>query len=79
MDPKYNEDGTPYGPKRFKDIVKERYFISKKCSTTYNEVGNITPVERQYIIEFILEELEKEKKMIQEAEAKKGSGRWQRS
>ena len=72
LDPKFNKDGTPYGPQRFKDIVRERYFISKKCNTSYNEVGEITPQERKYLIEFILDELEKEKQAIEQAKSKTG-------
>jgi len=60
MDPKLTEDGQLYGPVRFKNIVKERYFISKKCNTSYIDVGYMTPLERKYVIEFILDEIEKE-------------------
>ena len=71
LDPKYNKDGTLYGHKRFKEIVRERYFISKKCHTSYNEVGEITPYERKYLIEFIIEEIEKEKQALEEKKAQK--------
>ena len=67
MDPKLTNDGKPYGPERFKNIVQERYFISKKCNTSYLDVGYITPIERKYILEFILDEIEKEKKAIEDA------------
>jgi hypothetical protein len=71
MDPKLTEDGKPYGPVRFKNIVQERYFISKKCHTSYLDVGEITPLERGYILEFILDEIEKEKKAIEDAKRNK--------
>jgi len=58
------EDGKPYGPKRYRDITKERYYISKYCNTSYNDAGDITPLERRYLLEFITEELEKQKAMI---------------
>jgi len=64
MDPKLTEDGQLYGPVRFKNIVKERYFISKKCNTSYIDVGYMTPLERKYVIEFILDEIEKEQKKL---------------
>jgi len=66
MDPKLTEDGQLYGPVRFKNIVKERYFISKKCNTSYIDVGYMTPLERKYVIEFILDEIEKEQKKLEE-------------
>ena len=61
LDPQLNDDGTPYGIERFKNIVRERYFISKKCNTSYLDVGYMTPLERKYVIGFILDEIEKEK------------------
>ena len=65
------EDGQPYGPKRFRDITKERYYISKYCNTSYNDAGEITPLERRYLLEFITEELEKQKAMIDKVKNEK--------
>jgi len=70
LDPKFNEDGTPYGVARFKNIVQERYFISKKCNTSYLDVGYMTPLERKYVLGFILEEIEKEKEELEKEKAK---------
>ena len=75
MDPKLTSDGKPYGPERFKNIVQERYFISKKCNTSYLDVGYITPMERKYLLEFILDEIEKEKKAYEDAKKKQKSYR----
>ena len=75
MDPKLTNDGKPYGPERFKNIVQERYFISKKCNTSYLDVGYITPIERKYLLEFILDEIEKEKKAIEDAKNKQKHSR----
>ena len=72
MDPELMSDGTPYGPARFKNIVKERYFISKRCNTSYTDVGLMTPLEREYIMDFIIEEIEKEDQAIKEAKKKHG-------
>ena len=71
LDPTLNPDGTPYAPKRFKDIVYERYFISSQCNTSYNDVGRMTPLERKYVTEFIIEKLEKEQKALEDAQKKK--------
>lgn len=65
-------DGTPYGPVRFKNIVQERYFISKKCNTSYLDVGQMTPLERGYVMEFILDEIEKEKQALDESKKYNG-------
>ena len=31
-------DGRPYGPFRYKELVRECYFITKNTSTPYEEV-----------------------------------------
>lgn len=64
MDPQLTKDGKPYGPCRYKELVKERYLISKAMNTSYNDIGKITPLERQYIIEFIIEERKKEEELL---------------
>lgn len=64
MDPQLTKDGKPYGPYRYKELVKERYLISKAMNTSYNDIGKITPLERQYIIEFIIEERKKEEELL---------------
>ena len=63
-----DKDGKikPYGPIRFKQIVQERYLISKNINTSYNDTGKITPTERRYLLEFMAEEAEKTKKYIEE-------------
>ena len=61
--------------KRFKGLTRERYLISKHTNTSYKDTAYITPVERQYIFEFIMEELQKQKeayeKYKQESENKR--------
>ena len=71
MDPQYNSDGSLYGPTKFKNLVQERYLISKYCHTSYNELGEITPTERSYLVEFIEEEIEKQKEELEKAKNKK--------
>lgn len=65
MDPQLTSDGRLYAPIRYKQIVKERYYISKNIHTSYNDIGKLTPLERQYLIEFINEEGIKEKELIE--------------
>lgn len=70
MDPQLTKDGKPYGPVRFKEIVRERYLISKNINTSYNDVGQITPRERGYLIEFMIDEIKKSKQLVEEQKLK---------
>ena len=71
LDPLLTSDAERYCAERYKELVKGRYQISKYCHTSYNDVGEISPLERDYIIGFITEELEKQQKAIEEAKHKK--------
>ena len=66
LDPKLTNDGKPYGPIRFKEIVKECFIISKNCATSYTDLMNITPIEKNYILEFITEEMQNAEKALKE-------------
>ena len=67
LDPISTSDGKPYAPQRFKDITKERYLISKYCNTSYKDLDKVTPLEREYLLEFIHEELQKEQEAYEKA------------
>ena len=64
LDPKLTSDGKPYGPYRYKEIVKECYLISKNCNTSYTDLMNITPIEKNYLLEFISEEFKMTEDLI---------------
>ena len=65
LDPQLTKDGEPYAPKRYKEIVKECYLISKNTYTSYTDVRDkMTPVERNMILEFIMEEYNKTKELL---------------
>jgi len=66
LDPQFNEDGEPYGPYRFKEIVRECYSIAKNCNTSYTDILKITPRERDYLIEFIVDDANRAQEMIEE-------------
>lgn len=55
----------------YKNIVKERYIISKNIHTSYNEVGEMSPTERNLIINFILDDLKKQKEILDQGRLKK--------
>lgn len=69
--PQLTEDGKPYGPKRYGEIAKECYLISKHTHTSYNEVLEISPMERQIILKNITDDLQKQSDQIKELEAKR--------
>lgn len=69
MDPPSIE-GEPYGPYRFKEIIKEQYLISKSINTSFNDLEQITPRERELLIEFILDDNKKVNQMIEDAKKK---------
>ena len=55
----------PYGPWRYKRIVEECYFISHQINTSYTDLLKITPRERGYMLEFLSEELRKQKESLE--------------
>ena len=69
------EDGKPYGPSRYKEIARERYLISKHTNTSYDDTSNITPLERGYLLEFLVEDMQKQKDMYEKAQAEAESKR----
>lgn len=54
-------DHPELAPGQYKELVKERYLITKHTNTSYNETAQITPLERRYIFEFVMDELQKQK------------------
>ena len=66
LDPLLTSENKPYAPVRFNELVKERYYITKYCNTSYLDVGRISPHERGIILSTIREELEERNKAIQE-------------
>ena len=67
MNPLTNSDGEPYGPWRYKEIVKELYVLSKNINTSYTDLLQITPTERGFLIEMLLEESKKTKEALEKA------------
>lgn len=73
MDPQQTESGEPYAPIRYKEIVKECYLISKNINTSYNELMEITPTERTYILEFLVAEAKQREEMLQKRQAERAA------
>lgn len=68
MDPKTSRDGKPYGPKRYKDLVRECWFISDNLHTSYTDVLDISYQERLFLIEFIRQKQEETEKAMVKAQ-----------
>lgn len=62
----FKEDGTPYAPELYKELVRECYIITKNTNTSYTDLMEITPRERHYLLEFIREEFEESQKLRRE-------------
>lgn len=75
LDPTLTREGKPYGPQRYKEIVKECYLISKYINTPYTEVLKISPIERNYIFEFLTVEADAQKEAYEKARAEREANR----
>ena len=73
LDPLKTSEGKPYGPVKFKTLIKELYFIAKNCNTPYTSLLDITPTEKDELINLIVEDSKRQtkKKKKQKAAAKK--------
>ena len=69
LDPQISNDGTPYGPKRYKEIVRECWYISDNLHTSYTDVLDLSFQERFYLIELINQRQEETKKAIEMRQA----------
>ena len=69
LDPQKTSDGQPYGPKRYKQIVKECYLIAKNCNTPYTNLLDITPSEKNLLLDLILEENRRSQEQIEKVKA----------
>ena len=64
LDPALTKDGQPYGPVRYREIVQECYLISKSMNTSYLDLMKVTPIERKYFVEFLLDEQKRTEEAI---------------
>jgi len=56
-------DGKPYAPIRLKQIVKENFYLTRHLNNSYSDLIDITPLERKYLLEFLMEDFKKQKEM----------------
>ena len=69
LDQQTSKDGTPYGPKRFREIVRECWYISDQLHTSYTDVLDLSFQERVYLIELINEKIDATQRAIEEKRA----------
>lgn len=69
LDPQLSKDGTPYGPKKYKEIVRECWFISDQTNTSYADVLDLSYQERVYLIECISDKQQATQKAIAQMQA----------
>lgn len=67
LDPLLSNDGTAYGPKRYKEIVKECWYVSDNLNTSYTDVLNLAYQDRIYLIECIHEKKKATAEALEEA------------
>ena len=72
LDPQTSNDGSPYGPKRYKEIVKECWYVSDNLNTSYPEVLNLAYQDRVYLINLINEKKEATMRAMEEARQMNG-------
>ena len=75
LDPQFIND-QPYGPIRYKEIVKECYLISKNINTSYTDILKITPTERGYLLEFLLAEAKQREEMLARRKAERAAKKY---
>ena len=67
LDPQLTSDGQPYAPHKLKDIIKQRYYISKYTNTSYSDVGKLTIIERDNLLQLIHNDLKVQHDAIEQA------------
>lgn len=72
LDPPTTSNGEPYGPKRYKEIVKECWYLSDNLNTSYTDILDISFQERVYLIELINEKQQETKRVIDAISPSKG-------
>jgi hypothetical protein len=70
LDPRTSEDGKPYGPKRYREIVRECWYVSDNTNTSYADVLDLSYIERMYLLRFIHEKQEATREALEQAKAR---------
>ena len=63
-------DDPQFRASTMKNIISEKYEISKRINTSYLELDEITPFERKALLNLVLKDLEEQKRIIDSAVTK---------
>lgn len=79
FDPLWTRDKSaqkvPYRPERYKQIVLECYYISRNINTSYNDILEISPRERELLRDYVREEQENTNKQLKDVLNNKERGK----
>jgi len=70
LDPQTYKDGTAYAPKRYKELVRECWYISDQLHTSYADVLDLSYQERILLIECIADKQNATQKAIADMQQK---------
>lgn len=73
LDPQTSKDGKPYGPKRYKELVQECWYISDNLHTSYADVLDLAFIDRVYLAENIKAKNDATAKAMEAARQKRKS------
>lgn len=62
-------DGSPYAPKKVKEIIQECWYITDQLHTSYDEALHISYIERQYLLAFIRDKQDATQKELERLES----------
>ena len=62
-------NGKPYGPYRYKQLIKECYIIAKNTNTPYTALMDITPTEKNELLNLIIEDNQKSQEAMEKLKA----------
>ena len=66
LDPLQTSDGKPYRLLKYDNILKERFIICKQLGLSYEDTGNMSPLERGKILQLIQKVIKAESDKITE-------------
>ena len=71
LDPQRFKDGTPYGPKHYKELVQECWYISDNLHTSYSDVLDLACTDRAIILDAIKQKQDATAQAIDSIRAKR--------
>ena len=72
FDPALSHEGKPYRHQRYKEVVNEGYIISKHTHTSYTDIYQMTPTEREAIVRCIIADFQKIQQLKDQIDQNKG-------